>query len=573
MAPYVVTSVGKGHRRTYERWSSCLVAIVLVVAAGCRESAGEDVTPDGGTSTGGGEGGTGGPAPIVIDAQPEVDVLFVVDDSATMAEAQRRLAEAADAFFGILEDPRDGVDYRIGITTSDNGNVLFCKDTDPEGGRLRVSSCRARPDDFYTLATAPPTDAFDDVCTPVCPETLAAFETQPTATAVDPVPRRRAWIERRSGRTNLPRGVSPADAFRCVVPQGIAGCGFESQLEGMWRAIDRSGSPGTPNFGFRRPGALLAVVVVTDEADCSADPRFVSIFDPDGNRVFWPDPETLSLSSAVCWNAGVSCTGGPGIYDACDPVNKDVDGNEGVDPDDAVLFPVSRYTTDLGLLGLSVPVEAEASEVVFAGIVGVPTDYRDVSDIVYQDAADETFQAAFGIGPGCSADPITAIPPVRIRDVAQAFAWDDGPNLFSICKDAYDDILAAIARRIVARAGRACIDDLPTRPGAGEPELACTIEDVFPTDFGRERYAVPPCEWTCGGAPCPPYQSPDGWRFPTGATSCHRLLADAEGRTPTPLDDPSTTCVDRGATYEVRIERKAPAVPGTRTEMVCPVRG
>jgi hypothetical protein len=67
-----------------------------------------------------------------------------------------------------------------------------------------------------------------------------------------------------------------AAEFTCVATLGTGGCGFEQQLESVRRAlIDRTADT---NSGFLRADTALAVVLVTDEDDCSAaDP---TIFDP-----------------------------------------------------------------------------------------------------------------------------------------------------------------------------------------------------------------------------------------------------------------------------------------------------
>jgi hypothetical protein len=89
---------------------------------------------------------------------------------------------------------------------------------------------------------------------------------------------------------NLPRflefpgggsAAEVANRFSCVAQLGVNGCGIEQQLESMWKALapssDRSfsgatggqGDPTGVNNGFVRPDAILAVIMVTDEEDCS----------------------------------------------------------------------------------------------------------------------------------------------------------------------------------------------------------------------------------------------------------------------------------------------------------------
>ncbi len=282
-----------------------------LAACGVEKTAGGGGTATGGTATGGGpDSGSagGGFAEVEVFDARDVDILFVIDNSGSMGEEQGTLAANFSDFVSVLEHPIVAANYRIGITTTDNGNPQ-CNGTSPEGGKLRLSSCRSRESEFTFSGTNPPTVRYDEACTAVCPDTLANLETIPTTTADDPIPKPRAWIENIQGRTNLPDGVTTAQALACFGPQGINGCGFESPLESMWKSLVLTEQSDTPNFDFRRPAAALAVVIVTDEVDCSLDPTYGTIFDPNGNRVFWSDPNSNFPTSAVCWNAGVSCQG------------------------------------------------------------------------------------------------------------------------------------------------------------------------------------------------------------------------------------------------------------------------
>ena len=70
------------------------------------------------------------------------------------------------------------------------------------------------------------------------------------------------------------------------------------------------------------------------------------MFDRTMASALWSDPNAGSPTSAVCWNAGTVCDGGPGIYDDCRAVDRRFDGEPATD-EDAVLFPVSRYVVSL----------------------------------------------------------------------------------------------------------------------------------------------------------------------------------------------------------------------------------
>ncbi len=499
---------------------------------------------------------------LSVFEDPGADILFVVDNSGSMGEEQANIASAIGDLLAVLDRPDVDLDVRIGVTTTDNGN-LACNGTTPEGGMLRATSCRSRPTEFVFNGTNPPTDKFDEACAAWCPNTLDDLATLPTTTEHDPQAKPRAWVERIDGVTNLPDGVSVEDALRCFLPQGINGCGFESQLESMWKALQLTEQSSAPNYDFRRTDAILAVVFVTDEADCSANPEFASIFDPNGNRVFWSDPGAIFPTSAVCWNAGVSCQGGPGTYSACNPVNKGADGSEGVPDDQAVLHPVSRYVDLLQSIESDQVSRVPWREVIVAGITGVPEGYAEPGDILYQDAADPQFQMDFGIGPGCVSPFGTAVPPVRLRDVAEAFRVPETPPLFSICSADYGPVFTAIGEAIAAQKGEGCVlscvaDTDPSTPGYVDP--SCVVTERYTGPSGTEERILEPCVLTCGGSPCGIADGPDGWTFPAGADTCYRVLVDRTGQTPTDLDDMSDFCADQGWNLELEIER----MPGTK---------
>ncbi len=353
-----------------------------------------------------------------------VSILVVVDNSGTMGEEQARLPAAITTLADALTNA--GIAWRIGVTTSDNGNP-WCDGTGPEGGQLVASSCRSRTQDFV-FAGAVPVDATAEACLTPCPAEWANIGLAPSADGVV-----HPWVENVQGATNLPAGLSVGDALGCIVPQGISGCGFEEQLESMNKAITRTQTEGEASLGFLPADALLAVVMVTDEADCSLNKAFETIFLPDGNRVFWSNPRDGAPTSAVCWNAGVTCSGS-----ACSSADKNVDGGPAADPDtDAVLRPVSRYVDAL---------QAPAASM-FALIGGVDAS----GNAVYSDSpSDPAFVVDFGIGPGCEGPGGRAVPPVRMREVAEAFA-DGTQNTFSVCETSYVAAMEAYATAIITR--------------------------------------------------------------------------------------------------------------------------
>jgi hypothetical protein len=512
-----------------------------------------------------------GDVKVQLTVNKDVDILFVIDNSGSMGEEQANLAANFGSFIEVLEDPQVEANYRIGVTTTDNGNE-WCPpgQTTPEGGKLVLSSCTSRLNDFVSQDG---NDVQDLACSSICNLDEAQLEISPTATDVDPVPAPRPWLENIEGRKNIPDGTSTVEAFQCFGPQGINGCGFESQLEAMNLALVRAQTVDEASYGFLRSNAILAVVFVTDEEDCSYNKDWSEIFSADGNRVFWSDPDAVSPSSAVCWNAGVECSGDPSNYDTCEPVNKDVNGNVGVDDADAVLHPMSRYTGRLAGIEAEKQEYNPEQEVIVGLIGGVSLDdnqpyYSDVSN------TDPEWQASFGIGPGCEAanpnnpdEPIRAVPPVRLRAATEAFTPD---NMYSICNSDYSPALEAIANAIRAQIRPACytkcVEDLDD--STETLEFECTVEEDPPGPDNTAR--VEECRKDANGYVVDP--NTGDYEMPSADVNlCYAALTDPGELTPSQTDDMSDECVDEHYNLEFEIHRRTgfPAEGGTAILASC----
>jgi hypothetical protein len=556
------------------------VALLGALTA-CSPSLGTPGDTDSGTDGGDGDdgGGVGCQQEIGPDGTPRlsclspnksVDILFVIDNSGSMGEEQANLAANFGAFIDVLEDPAVRADYRIGVTTVDNGNP-WCGATTPEGGALVYSSCLDRLGEFTNAQGT--VNVEDLACRASCSLTNADLGIDAST---------KPWLERIEGTTNLPSGISTTEAFQCLGPQGISGCGFESQLESMHKALLRAEINDDPAHGFIRENAILAIVHVTDEVDCSHNPDWSSIFETSGNRVFWADPNDPFPSSAVCWNAGTACTGDPANYD-CVAQSRDLDGDP-IDADDptvefaAVLYPVSRYVDHLQALEDEKKAWNPGMEVIVALIAGV----TDAGEPQYADSADAAFMHDFGIGPGCSA-PVdgsvactsdadcagagngvcgpngwclanqTAVPPVRLVAFAEAFTPN---NMFSICSNDYSPALGAVADAIADQIRPACYTECAadTDPTTSELDPTCSITQSVGSDSVdvAECARDPSSGWYLidpqSGAPAMP-------NVDTNVCFVYRIDPDGSA-TADPTDAMSETCVDEGYNLEFAIERR-----------------
>ena len=244
---------------------------------------------------------------VLESPEREVDILFVIDNSPSMDPKQTALAANFPKMIQVLQnlpDPSDpsgtGVslpDVHIGVISSDMG-----AGSDNIGG-----NCSRVLGDRGLLWGNDPNNPIASV---------AANGTSPQGNGCGLNPGAR-WIEDVAnpngvGRTQNYTG-NLTDVFSCLAKAvGVNGCGYESQLQSLRTALnpqqvncDRNGQNCTDinmeNVGFLRDKAYLAIVLITDEDDCSAP---VADTSPDGNDndgVFLnrPPMEAASLKCAA----------------------------------------------------------------------------------------------------------------------------------------------------------------------------------------------------------------------------------------------------------------------------------
>lgn len=172
--------------------------------------------------------------PVVFDVPPpdaggpahaceQVDLLFVVDNSGSMADEQTALVASVPGFIdGIEHVLGAGVDYHVGVVSTDNN--AFNTDGCQEIGAL-VTRTSGR------LSSEAACGPYEDGG---------------------------AYISKRDALDS---------AFSCAAQLGIDGSGLERQADAM-RAATRPSLDAMPcNADFLRDDALLVVVLITDEDD------------------------------------------------------------------------------------------------------------------------------------------------------------------------------------------------------------------------------------------------------------------------------------------------------------------
>lgn len=158
----------------------------------------------------------------VTQTQVKVDILWVIDNSGSMATSQAALANNVQSFIGKFQ--QTNFDFQMAVTTTD----------------AWLSKNQADPNDIHTLAR------FRD-------GTDATSHTGVTVIKPDTPNLEATFI------TNVLQGVNGT---------GFPGAGDERGMESLQAALDYADNANEP---FPRQNSLLAVIVLSDEEDGSAD--------------------------------------------------------------------------------------------------------------------------------------------------------------------------------------------------------------------------------------------------------------------------------------------------------------
>lgn len=221
-------------------WVRVTLTTSLFIAIGCGPtvSSGED----GGAASAGVDAGPSSPPPNFSDAGPgqacgRMDILFVIDDSGSMLEEQDNLAANLPMFIDVLDtfETLDGtpIDYRVAVTST---------------GRTMSWTAESLPGLPF-------------------PDSQVGHDGEMLASCG----MTRPWLDK--GDPDI------RDTFACAAQLGTDGAIQEMPLFATKLALGDRVADGT-NAGFLREDALLAIVIVTDEDDCSReDNNFALGFD------------------------------------------------------------------------------------------------------------------------------------------------------------------------------------------------------------------------------------------------------------------------------------------------------
>jgi hypothetical protein len=414
----------------------------------------------------------------------KVDVLFVIDNSGSMSEEQLKLSKELPRLVRVLASgDLDGVpntngqpdftpvsSLHLGVVSSDLGvngqlGVNGCGTSSFKANDQNVGSARShgenKPHGDEGRLLSSTAVALAGVSIEVMGAASQAIAARAECASTN-VPRFLTFEPGKSGVEEV------SQQFGCIAELGVNGCGYEQQLESMWRALAPSsdttfstgsagqGGPSGLNNGFLREDGVLVVIVVSDEEDCSS---------PDQSRDLLYAP-----SSSNNKDANVLCARHANA-----------------------LHPVSRYVD--GLKSLKPP--AYQDRIIFAGIVGVPTADQTANRTPDQILAlpamtveeEDNGGGVMRLRAACIAgDAGRADPARRMVEVARSF----GKNgvITSICEEDYGPALSAVIAKIADKLSGAC---LPRELKVNAKGLVdCTVVEIKAADD------MTPCDLNLG---------------------------------------------------------------------------
>lgn len=383
---------------------------------------------------------------VPVQINRNLDILFVIDNSGSMREEQASLTANFNRFINVLDNIEGGLpNVHIGVVSTDIG-----------AGPYGIMGCTGNGDN-------------------------GILQNDPAAGACNtPGPER--YINDIANADGVTRTTNYtgtlAETFSCIAELGTTGCGFEQPLESMRRALNGSNAQ---NNGFIRDDAFLAVIIISDEDDCSAEQ--VSMFDSDP-ALDTVDSTLGPLTSFRCFEFGVECTpdtprsAGP-RQDCATRLNSQY------------MYDVDEYANFLKSL------KDDPGQIIVAGIIGNPSPVN-----IGTKDNEPTLDAS------CTSASGDADPGIRLQSFLESFPNRNTST--TICNDDLSDALTVIADLLAKVIGNPCIEgDLALTDG--EPE--CTVADVrFLNQDGQEESILAKCDAGNTNTPC--------YRFEVDAVQC-----------------------------------------------------
>jgi len=391
-------------------------------------------------------------APVTGRAPNKLDLLFMIDDSASMAPLQAQMTASFPAFIDTLKHLPGGLpDLHLGVISSNLG-----------AGRSIVSGCSVIGGD------------------------QGAFLTKSLNPMGCEVPSGHYIVDGPSGK-NFTGDI--ADVFSCIALLGQNGCGFESQLGAIAQALEAT-APGGINEGFLRDDALLGIVLLTNEDDCST-PSDSAIFDPN-----MTDPNTDpygALQSYRCTEFGIACDSGP-LPHLAPATPLTLTGCHS--KEDGVLLRV------YDLVARVKQRKADPNDIFVAAIMAPASSSMTIGSTSVSTAHGLLAAPVLNHVAGC--ETYVADDPIRIASFVEAFGQH--ALVTNICQADYAPALTQIGAAL-GTAGALCAPAGTLSPAAATTVLrpGCTLVETVPGGAAAAATEIPACGPSQSGVASPCY--------------------------------------------------------------------
>jgi hypothetical protein len=397
----------------------------------------------------------------------KVDLLFMVDNSLSMQPKQDELRKRFPQLIKLLDDfalKGNPASYHIGVVSSDLGsgtNTSACK-PGGDGAKLQVTP--------NPMAMGVPANC-------------AGFSLSGGVRFLD--------YNQLTNTNNVAGGLSVPDAFNCMAAVGQNGCGFEHQLESVYRALHDNIAE---NTGFLRPDAILAIVFVTDEDDCSA-PVTSDLFDPSAGAV----TTYGTLHSFRCTQFGVECNGALVPASSASGLQMCTDAKMA---NGGKLFETKKYVDFFTKPAASGGVKTNPDDVIMVAISGPESP---VSVQITMPCADQVNTASCPIlQHSCVAASNSMFfgdPAVRLNAVVKTAKHS---SLTSICDTDYTAAIQSLGDLIISQIGAGCLNSpIANRTVNGMSVPDCVVEDVTAlSDGSKMTKEIPSCAENGHVIPC-----------------------------------------------------------------------
>ncbi len=418
----------------------------------------------------------------------KVDMLFMVDNSGSMANKQVKLTQLLPRLVNVLtsgdrywgQTPPAGITDKQRYFTAVKSLNLAVVDTNmggvpddglPEGSGVALDSCRGLGDDgvFQTstdVAVQGITAAYNNEF-PGRKKGDVVLPPDPTCADIGATPPYQNY----DASMTHPTADELSKSFGCVARVGVRGCPFEQSLEAPWKAVapyngkgdlfkflnGSKGHGGTDDDqgSFVRDDAILAIMDVTDEEDCSIT--------PDGTLLNSSSDEATAMFGSI------------------DEINMRCYSE---DPEqNGLVWPTDRYVQGFKSLKPDNP-----DLVIFAAIVGIPLDATDQDE----DTILARPEMQYAENPNLAGFPMTsctnpsdanevAYPPRRLVRVAKGFE----PNavVYSICSVDFAPALDKLIEKIAAKLKGNCLPRQLTPDTNGL--VQCEVFELLPKDVTK----------------------------------------------------------------------------------------